>query len=298
MKTKSRDREVRSEFAKRLSELRRQRGYPTAYRFFHSPRRGDGLGISFQQYLRIEKGERLPSVETLKTILRILGQLSPLYTDRDTLLLLYIKASMGADPIFDSVFAKPAGAPTVVEPTLTDLALRERFAAIPDMSVNQAESMLDDTHRFWFFEWLLHTGKLVNAAEAAAHFGTSELDAATALEALATSGLLVKRKKGYVSPHYESDIGQPMGVLAGPRIRWVQNQITERLKKGGNKMVYGYHFMTVEGIARVQKTIAMMRKSAHETYLFRERKACMDPRFVCVEFRVSDIEAVPALKSR
>ena len=297
MAGKTRDREVRKDFSRKLLKLRRLRGYPTAYRFFHSPRKASGLGISFQQYLRIEKGERLPSTETLKEILDALGLVSKLFAERDELVRLYVRASMGGDAIFDQLLDVHHKAVAPAEPTVADLALRERFAAIPDMSVDQAISILSDTHRFWFFEWLLHTGKCVTAAEAAVQFGTSELDAVTALEMLVSENLLVRRKKGFASPFYESDVGQPLGVLTGPRIRWVQNQINDRLKKGGAKQVYGYHFMTVEGSARVQQTVAMMRKTSHQTYLFRESRETLDPRFVCVEFRVSDIEAIPGKKT-
>jgi hypothetical protein len=96
---------ARIRFGKRLKELRREKGYASAYAFYFRNGGESRFPFSYPHYLQIEKGTRLPSVKGIKTVASILleGSDSP---RRSEVLSTYVQAMLGGDPFFETLFGE------------------------------------------------------------------------------------------------------------------------------------------------------------------------------------------------
>jgi transcriptional regulator with XRE-family HTH domain len=278
-------------FGSLLVEKRRERGYPTAYSFFHG-RGARRFGVTFQQYLRVEKGTRLPSLKTLEAILDALGTRDNFEAGRTQLLRAFLKASVEGSPLFDPILEPKA---TVVQnasaeapEAMLKVALKRALESIPSMTVEQAEAIVANRPQLWIFEWLLHTGDRAKPEELGARFGLRDTEVQAALARLVELKLVKKERDGtHHCPYFETDLSQPHGTLLRKRSLFVTREISSALEDTGKKCVYSYQFMTVESEDRIPELAQVMREAMHKTYLFRERRRVPDGRFVSVEFRVA-----------
>jgi transcriptional regulator with XRE-family HTH domain len=96
---------VRKKFGRLVTATRKKRGYTSAYSLFHGNGGSKRFGFTYPHFLQIEKGQRLPSIESLKRLLPILLSDGP-SEERREMLELYVRASLDGEAIFDIVFRK------------------------------------------------------------------------------------------------------------------------------------------------------------------------------------------------
>jgi len=94
---------ARIRFGKRLKELRRARGYASAYAFYFRNGGEARFPFSYPHYLQIEKGTRLPSVKGIKTVAALLLEGAD-GSERSEVLSTYVQAMLGGDPLFETLF--------------------------------------------------------------------------------------------------------------------------------------------------------------------------------------------------
>ena len=94
-------------FSKMLVRLRKDAGFPTAYRFYHDNGGRGVLKISYRKYLLIEQGRNLPALERLGTFLFALRIVNK-SAEANELAIAWLKTMAGEDAFRD-----------IIEPLLT-----------------------------------------------------------------------------------------------------------------------------------------------------------------------------------
>ena len=94
---------ARIRFGKRMKELRRAKGYSSAYAFYFRNGGEARFPFSSPHYLQIEKGTRLPSVKGIKTVAALLLD-GANGLERSEVLSTYVQAMLGGDPFFETLF--------------------------------------------------------------------------------------------------------------------------------------------------------------------------------------------------
>ncbi|MCX5792543.1 MAG: hypothetical protein NTY45_10100, partial [Elusimicrobia bacterium] len=109
-------------FGRVLSRIRKERGYPTAHKFFKSVGGSKTLGFSFVSYWDLERNKKLPKSWRIKALLAALGidQDSPLAKE---LILAYFRTLSGSDEL-----ARSLAAPAAVSADLPSRELAEAAA--------------------------------------------------------------------------------------------------------------------------------------------------------------------------
>lgn len=106
-------------FGTTLTRLRRERGYPTAHGFYKSRGGRRGLGLSFANYLALERGRSLPKGSRLPKILSALGLVANSKGGKE-LVYAYLKDVLGSDKLL-----RPLLSPAAQDPAPPGLALAE-----------------------------------------------------------------------------------------------------------------------------------------------------------------------------
>ncbi len=102
-----------------LTRLRRERGYPTAHAFYKSRGGKRGFGLSFANYLALERGRSLPKGPRVQKLLSALGFVSNSKGGKE-LVYAYLKDVLGSDKLL-----RPLLAASVPDPAPPSLALAE-----------------------------------------------------------------------------------------------------------------------------------------------------------------------------
>ncbi|MFH2202805.1 MAG: hypothetical protein ABIJ96_06810 [Elusimicrobiota bacterium] len=98
-----------------LTRLRREHGYPTAHAFYQSRGGKRGLGLSFANYLALERGRSLPKGSRLPKLMSALGLVSNSKGGKE-LVYAYLKDVLGSDKLLRPLLA--AAAPNPLPPSL------------------------------------------------------------------------------------------------------------------------------------------------------------------------------------
>src|SRR5256885_1987642 len=94
---------AREDFSRALAAWREEKGYASGWAFFHQNGGKKVFDFSYNTYIRIESGLRLPSPRNLETILGLLGSRHGYKEERRALLVLFVKALTDGNPLFDPV---------------------------------------------------------------------------------------------------------------------------------------------------------------------------------------------------
>lgn len=90
-------------FSETLTKIRKEAGFPTAYRFYHDNGGAPALKVSYRKYLRMEQGRILPVIDRLKRFLFAL-RLLPQTSTANQLIIAWLKTMAGEDA-YDFVLA-------------------------------------------------------------------------------------------------------------------------------------------------------------------------------------------------
>ncbi|HAZ11240.1 MAG: hypothetical protein A2X86_08290 [Bdellovibrionales bacterium GWA2_49_15] len=289
----------RKKFSGALSKVRQERGHHSAYAFFHENGGQKYFGFSYNHYLRIERGVRLPDQLGLKRILDALGSSFGLYFERRPLLLLYVKALLGGDPLFDSVFAKPITTDSIDSGKTSpqDMILRNvaktKWGEIPLMSRQQLDLITSDKEVYWIFIWLVSTGLKRTVAELAIDLKRPVELLTIALSRLIDQKLIEQTKDGeYFSPHFETDLSNPNTHLTREQTLWFQDQILEKSRSGGRR-VHSHAFLVAEDDEMLGALAALLRETVHKANLLRSSIPASKGHLVSVECCLARLMPIP-----
>lgn len=182
-------------FSETLCRIRKDAGFPTAYRFYHDNGGQPVLKVSYRNYLLIEQGKVLPEAERLGKLVVAL-RLTPRSDAASELAVAWLRTLAG-EHTFENVF-KPALVPLKTQPAMSPMdkvaerALAEKkFFLTPEHYAAIVESL--ETY-LCFLATSNDTGAW-SAADLAARLQLGKKDAEKAMAALEKAGLLKKAGK-------------------------------------------------------------------------------------------------------
>lgn len=177
-------------FGDTLAKIRKELGFPSAYKFFKSVGGSKTLGMAFVSYWDIERGKKLPKSWRLKTIMAALS--IDMYSQKAKELVgAYFQSLSGSEELLKVLTAGPARP--------ADLTSRELAESAVQRSVNQRNVQL--TSEQWRLRnrdrvmlicsnYIINTAGWVTIQELAVVSGFVPAEIKKALRALAAGGLI------------------------------------------------------------------------------------------------------------
>lgn len=185
-----------SAFSSALLALRREAGFPSAYRFYH--RNGGRLhfGFTYVHYLRLEKGAKAPRAEAFGAILKAL-RLAPSHGGARRLFKAYLLDVLGSPEAYELVVGGLAEDAPKVSPTLAEGGFeRLKREHLMHMNTEQFRAVSESEHAYWISEVLLNDQGSWDAKTAGEKVGCAEKEAAAALARLKSAKLLRETSPG------------------------------------------------------------------------------------------------------
>lgn len=175
-------------FARRLTRLRREAGFKSAYRFYHGNGGRRHFPFTYVHYLRLEKGASLPRPGWLARLLAAL-RLSPGAEASRGLLEAYLKGLLGGEAEYALIVAPLRGPAAATRASGAGALrwLREEHAL--HMTPAQFRVVAADETTYWCSEVLSNDGGAWSPAELAAKLGLDEKKTAAGLARLAAARL-------------------------------------------------------------------------------------------------------------
>lgn len=179
-----------SAFSEALLDLRREAGYPSAYRFYHRNGGRRHFGFTYVHYLRLEKGAKAPRSEAFGAILKALRLASSADGAR-RLFRAYLLDMLGSPEAYELIIGAVSKSVPSVSPTLAEGGFdRLKREHLMHMSVEQFTAVSSGEIEYWTSELLLNDGGSWGAKEIAERLECSTASAAKALESLTKAKLL------------------------------------------------------------------------------------------------------------
>jgi len=179
-----------SAFSEALSSLRREAGFPSAYRFYHRNGGRRHFGFTYVHYLRLEKGAKAPRSEAFGAILKAL-RLAPAADGARTLFRSYLLDVLGSPEAYELIVGSVSKSVPTVSPTLAEGGFdRLKREHLMHMSPEQFTAVARDETVYWTSELLLNDDGSWTPKELAERLGCPAKDAAEALDSLTKAKLL------------------------------------------------------------------------------------------------------------
>lgn len=157
----------RHAFGETLARVRREQGFETPYAFFRGRGGSRGLGLTFANYLSLERGENLPRGWRLKKLLEALGLLPHAPNTRE-LVRAYLAGVLGSDSVLDEVLGTAVADPLPQAQALAERAARQaRGATKVQLELSQYRVLAEDPAAYACHVVLCNTGGWVEAQELA-----------------------------------------------------------------------------------------------------------------------------------
>jgi hypothetical protein len=271
-----------------ITKQRRERGYETAYGFFHKNGGAKYFGFTYAHYLQIEKGLRIPGRKGIVALMPLL--LGPGVPERrQELVMLYLKAALDWDPAFDCAFPAQAreGSANDKKPEdqLLSQLLNERVSSAPRMSLEQFQAIASGPDTLWVYNWLHNTGYTETPQQIADALKIPLPKVTGALESLAAHGLLQRKGDAYFSPNFATDLLDPPKI-AREQYLWLSEQSLKRSREKGNVAFHAYFNMAAGDEALTERIQSFLREAMMKAYACRPRQSAENASLVGVESRV------------
>jgi len=182
-------------FSERLARMRREAGFPTAYRFYHSNGGRRHFGFTYVHYLRLEKGASLPRTAWLPGLLSGL-RLSPGDPGTREFFLDFLKDLTGGEDGYALIVA-----PLLCHHGSKTPAGPEAFRWMKahhsiHLTPAQFKALAADESAYWCSEILLNDDAPWTAAAAAEVLGIPEAEAKRGMTVLEHGGLVRRTGRG------------------------------------------------------------------------------------------------------
>ncbi len=179
-----------SAFSEALLALRRDAGFPSAYRFYHRNGGRRHFGFTYVHYLRLEKGAKAPRAEAFGAILKAL-RLAPSHEGARRMFQAYLLDVLGSPEAYELVVGGLSATAPQVSPTLAEGGFeRLKREHLMHMSVEQFTAVSSDEVVYWTSELLLNDGGSWGAKEVSERLNCPPKIALDALERLTKAKLL------------------------------------------------------------------------------------------------------------
>lgn len=189
-----------SDFADVLRRLREGLGFSTAFSFYKARDGRRALGISFQNYLKIDRGQSLPQPRRLEPLLSALG-LSLDSPEAKELVRAYLRSTLGSERLLEL-----AAGPSAVDPAppswlMAETASRQAIAQRNvQLSLEQYRTLAKDAVAYACHVILANTQAWMSRRELSRMTGRPAAAVARALAALEDAGLAELRPGAARSP--------------------------------------------------------------------------------------------------
>jgi DNA-binding HxlR family transcriptional regulator len=210
-----------------------------------------------------------------------------------------VKALLNGDSLFDPVFdkAKPvAEKPFEESPDeeLIRMTARQAISSVPHLSTEQAERMIGNPPMYWAFNYLLQTGVKTSLEQLQRDLDCSKEKLLPALDQLVAMKLIEKKKDGYISPHFRTDLFDPPNALGKKNMAWISEQIVKRVAAQDKGLYHGFFFLAVEDETKLGSIMSMGREFSRKAYLYRSRTPVSHGMLVGVECRITNLAPIGA----
>lgn len=178
-----------------LVKMRREAGFPTAYRFYHNNGGRRHFPFTYVHYLRIERGSKLPRPEWLGRLISAL-RLAPGPASRE-LFLSYMKGLLKTPEAYSLVLEpllsarEPSRRPAGAE-ALRWLKAQHSLHLTPE----QFRVLAGSEDAYWCSEALFNESESLSAADIAKYFALTEKDAEAGLRRLVAAGMAKRASSG------------------------------------------------------------------------------------------------------
>ena len=214
---------MRTVFSETLTRLRKEGGFPTAYRFYHENGGGPVLKVSYRKYLLMEQGKNLPGVERLPKLLVALRlpQNTPAARELVTAWLRTLAGEEVYADLFDPLLAKAEAAAVTpmgeaLRRSIADkkyhLTEAQVLATLSNFEAYKCSFVMENDCGAWTAEELAKTLRIKKAA------------AQRALKDFAAAGLVREIKKGV----YKSRIAGQM--VEYPSVLAMRQEVREKVR--------------------------------------------------------------------
>lgn len=178
-----------AEFGETLAALRQGQGFANPFSFYNKRGGRAALGLSFPNYLRLERGKSLPQPQRLKALIDALGlrRGSP---GAGKLVRSYLKAVLGGAELLDLLTGPAVQDPAPVSWTLAENAARQAISQrAVQLSLEQYRLLGKDPAAYACHAYLANTAAAVVKKDMALELGLPSKEVERALKALKTAGL-------------------------------------------------------------------------------------------------------------
>lgn len=184
-----------ADFGAVLVKLRREAGFPTAYRFYHGNGGKRHFPFTYVHYLRIERGRKLPRPEWFGRLVSAL-RLAPGPAGRE-LYLSYLKGLLKTEEAYGLILAPLISASAPARRPAGAEAMRWLKAQhSKHLTPEQFRVLSGSEAAYWCSEALFNETESLSAAEIASTFALSEKAAAAGLQVLEKAGMARKTSTG------------------------------------------------------------------------------------------------------
>lgn len=302
MKLEVSAKKARLAFTRTLKNLRKVKGFGTAYAFYHKSGGAKYFGFAYNHYLRIESGDRLPSEEGMVKILDALTLKLMHGSERRELLELYLRAMLGGHAILDELFVKNSAMHDAtlnqvdvaarIESLILSHAAKHKVAAVPRLDPAQLESLKDNPTAFWLLVLLTETALEASVEELAPALGETLEKVEAAARLLLSEKLVEKRGSKLVSRFAECGLFVPSSTGSVRYGDWPLEQVDRKLlsNRDTKSLLNGYFHIAIDREdPRLQILVEYFRDCLRKAYMLRESKPVDKGNLYCVMARIHPI---------
>lgn len=216
-------------FSDTLIKLRRESGFPTAYRFFHDNGGDKVLGMCYRKYLMMEQGRILPLFKHLRGFifgLRLVGNSAP----AKELVRAWLKTMSGEELYAEILEPMLAEKPAVLTMSPAQRALKSAIAGRKFyMTLEQMDAISASPGNHICYQVLSNDNGVWTAEKLAEAAGVTKAEAGRIIKSFLSLKLLRRSGKGYKCPLAGAQVESPQ-KLASP-------ELFERLGKRHDEMI-------------------------------------------------------------
>lgn len=208
-------------FSRMLVQLRKDAGFPTAYRFYHASGGAAGLKMSYRNFLLIEQGKKLPMLDKLGTLIALL-RVPAKSTEANALTAAWLKTMAGEErfaQLIEPLLAAGGGearGQTPVQKALKKAINAKRYP----LTARQIEVIYSTPDVYLCHLAMTNDTGTWPVKEFAARLKLKEAAARRALKALAAAKLVKEIKKDvYRCPLAKVLLEYPLPETLSPELR-------------------------------------------------------------------------------
>lgn len=276
-----------AEFGSILARLRQEQGFPNPFSFYNKRGGRAALGLSFPNYLRLERGKSLPQPQRLKALLDALGlrRGSPGAAE---LARGYLKAVLGSEELLELLAAPAEKDPAPYSWTLAESAGRQAISQrAVQLSLEQYTVLCRDLAAYACHAYLANTLAWVSKKELAGALGLSAKEAERALKALKSAGLAELDGTRVRSPLAGKFVTPPAPTPALAAVFAALQKHRERLCAQGGRLLHAPYLVLRAPKRKMESYLQHLSDVVNLSAIYGDVKPGPDSEMYLVEGRVT-----------